>query len=823
MSLTKVSNSMIQNSAAVSEYTTLQAAATAATNGRLVIDANVSISADVVLTNVRIVASGGTISGTGTVRGVITNDQIPYGVFKAPFNLSLSKNRTAAITGQIFVDSCLGDDANSGLLSTAPVRTVSAMRTALNTLIAVGADSNIKVVFRDGRYEVPATVNLDTSQTTARVILTANGGEQPVFTSPLKWYFRNGASAANDGTAVYALYDVQDNFKRQEIANSYDAFGFGMPRNQVQSVTLVGSTASLQCGSAIGAVINSATNKAFGRIRVTQSWTMSLYYRNISISGGNVLNYSIPTGQGNYYYNGFDDGVNNGFAPFHLENLDTLKTDQTWCCTSTAVLLPVNGSNIFAAPTGVDKLFNVTANRYTFENLNIALHTPTVTTMEENYTGSLTANSAAIYVSGNNAIIEGCHFADCDGSGIFLIGNDALVEKCDFLRIGHTAVGGGDEVTPNSGTTIFNNTFEWWGYITAAGRAIGAQTDNCTITYNICKNGTSQAIQTAAVTSVTLDYSIQHNTVFNCGLIEDKYQQLYWISDAGGIYHNGLQVSTNYVLSNNVIFNCDGWAIVHGIYMDNGNSDAEITNNLVFNVKDYCLTNRIVGSATKDNNYQNNILFGNYNVGDLSGGSFTNNVLPMIGANNQSVQGAGIVDTPYNSGKFTYGAVYPNYAEIQDVSALQANGIEWVYPIRNYLKDVVSGILRTENNFTVALKGSTSTGTYSVTRQYGRYKLLGTYCYFDANIVYSSWTGTGNFYVDLAGIPYIAETAVGSLWPVSVWSNSIPFSGQLGAIIEGGDNFVQIVQTDPTTGASTNLAVDAAGSIAVSGFFKIVN
>ncbi len=210
----------------------------------------------------------------------------------------------------------------------------------------------------------------------------------------------------------------------------------------------------------------------------------------------------------------------------------------------------------------------------------------------------------------NNINFINCNFIN--------IGNTALkfnklvknckVEKCLFENIGGTGVfingyntKNEPEITEN--IHIIDNKITYYGqnWISAIG-VLQTNARNCIIKNNEISDGYYTAISVGWVWgydyNVTCNNLIQDNLIYNIGQ--------GWLSDMGGIYTLGTQKGT--VLSGNVIHDVSadsgeggygGW----GIYLDEGSSYIEVTNNLVYS----CGSESFHQHYGKENTVENNI------------------------------------------------------------------------------------------------------------------------------------------------------------------------------------------------------------------------
>jgi hypothetical protein len=86
---------------------------------------------------------------------------------------------------------------------------------------------------------------------------------------------------------------------------------------------------------------------------------------------------------------------------------------------------------------------------------------------------------------------------------------------------------------------------------------------------------------------------------------------------------------------------------------------------------------------------------------------------------------------------------------------------------------------------------------------------------FSIYVIWYNATGTGN--IRVGGLPFSCLSMVSSL---AVNSENVTFTGQLGALIWAGDQFV--TPNEFSTGASrAELAMEADGDLIISGVYKV--
>lgn len=122
-----------------------------------------------------------------------------------------------------------------------------------------------------------------------------------------------------------------------------------------------------------------------------------------------------------------------------------------------------------------------------------------------------------------------------------------------------------------------------------------------------------------------------------------------------------------------------------------------------------------------------------------------------------------------------------------------------------------------EGTWTPVIIGRSSAGTGTYTTQRGMYTKVGDTVFFYAILNWSAHTGTGN--MAISGLPFTTFSTIGHNPTMAVMGDNLTFSGQLAAIIDRNATTITI-RTFASGGAATDLAIDTAGGIYVSGFYK---
>lgn len=118
---------------------------------------------------------------------------------------------------------------------------------------------------------------------------------------------------------------------------------------------------------------------------------------------------------------------------------------------------------------------------------------------------------------------------------------------------------------------------------------------------------------------------------------------------------------------------------------------------------------------------------------------------------------------------------------------------------------------------TVTVAGTSTAGTATYAAQAIRWTRIGNRVFFDITVIWSSFTGTGNMLVK--GLPYPPDATVTACY---VEAENLTFSNQIAAEVQSL-NSGQIAITQVSSGAALGaVAVDAAGSLFISGSYRVV-
>jgi hypothetical protein len=785
-------------------------------NVLLINEGTYNITSELKAENVHILQDKATITGTGSFRGVILNDVIPYEIFKVPFNISLIGDRSDQDTGNLYLDPCLGDDANDGTLGN-PVATLSRLKVVLDALIALGGNTDINVVVRDGRVEVSSQVNLSASQSTAKVTIKSNSGETPVFTGPIQWFFRDGSGTAtnNGSTDVYSLFCVDEELKFVPPTTT----GFGdnkaLNRNQALAITEAANVCTLQVDTSVQGLINSSSNLTRARLNVTQSFTSSIYH-GISLAGVNMT-YTKPASQSQIYYDGFNFGIESGFAPYFIEGLNaaSLKTPENWCNNGTTLSLPDYG-NIFLAPTELDQPIIVSADRYTFDGIVFKFHQPVKATVEDNYTNTPNAANSMLTYTGADCFFQNCSIQYVEGAGLHSSGNNMMIlDNKENFWVGHACFFNGLDTNPESvtGCDMLRNEGRYWGVNNAGCRFLHGASADLEIHDNIAFDGPTSALFVQADNTTSITIQCFRNVFYNLGMPEYEPSERFQVADSGGYYYNGVNVTCDHQCHQNVVFNVTGYAGTRGYYIDNQGIDGDYQKNLGFNVAGRVFDNRNVSGLTDGNNYEENIFYGTVRVEDNTAATFTNNILVGRNGYGESVFSGAVTVVEPNNGINPTGSTNLRFAELRDIETYLNLNIDTprLDPVSRYLQPKLETWEEFSGVFTPTIEGSTVAGSPTYDIQIGEYHLIGEYLHFNLNVTWSAIGGaTGNLRVNLNDLPYKKQLLASNLSPYSYRSDIA------GLTAVYGTSNSKLIDIEP----ATDITTVTNNTVSIQGFFK---
>lgn len=129
-----------------------------------------------------------------------------------------------------------------------------------------------------------------------------------------------------------------------------------------------------------------------------------------------------------------------------------------------------------------------------------------------------------------------------------------------------------------------------------------------------------------------------------------------------------------------------------------------------------------------------------------------------------------------------------------------------------------TSILYDKNTYTPTYLGGTTPGTTTYSVQAGFWVRIGKVVFFTATVVWTAATGTGDARISL---PFTAENNTNEAWSAYVRSINVTFAnGSVQGQITTNTNFVFFL-SPATNAAGTNIAVEAAGNLVVTGFYFV--
>lgn len=127
-------------------------------------------------------------------------------------------------------------------------------------------------------------------------------------------------------------------------------------------------------------------------------------------------------------------------------------------------------------------------------------------------------------------------------------------------------------------------------------------------------------------------------------------------------------------------------------------------------------------------------------------------------------------------------------------------------------------------SFTPLPQGTSTAGVGTCSVQVGRYQRSGTRCFFELTIVQSSTTGTGNLIINLNDIPYTSKNVNAShSSAVSITQSTLVVGAgkEIGAAVLNNSKTLSLYAMDQAGGAVAAIAMDAAFSATLSGWFEV--
>lgn len=615
------------------------------------------------------------ITGTGTVRGVITNTEIPHALFQVPYNIVRQMDRApVAITANYWVDPLIGNDSNNGTSATTPIATLAHLA-ALVASVASTA-SSLTCVLRSGRHEVAVggltLSSIHTLTSGGVVTVCANPGEQPIVCPKTYWFFNSSAKTvsyngvygvANTVTGAPPILDLWDAQTGLPVpCASNQGVNGNLPRNQVSGgqIPLTGSSSPYTISVTLNADDTAAWNamttneKAGVQFRITQDFTSS-WHDNLSLSGS-VLSMNAYTNT-SAYYNGFGSPLG---APYYLKNAKYYLDGTNFAGYTDNVYLPNFGTNFFTVDNTCSAVMNMTTcGFWTFQNIRFRYQSAPTSFLKQAWAPSPQfSNSAGLNVgllvggTAGNIIAQGCFFEYSAYNGFQLCNLNSAAYHCQVNHVGMSGIIYNNLLSAGcAGATVKWNKVRTWGELHLSSAGIYMCGVGITCNRNDVRDGAFQGIHidsqyvttggfVAAVTG-----NCNNNVIMNIGMPGGVPNDLLAAGDCGCLYtFGGGAGAFNFNINGNVVgpsyvmgFGTSGG---RGIMLDGGTNGVSAYGNLVWGQPDAAFLNLQSSSNTYNNSIRNNLFLGSVTMQSTSGNpsDFSNNV---VGNSVNSTAGSG--------------------------------------------------------------------------------------------------------------------------------------------------------------------------------------
>ena len=125
----------------------------------------------------------------------------------------------------------------------------------------------------------------------------------------------------------------------------------------------------------------------------------------------------------------------------------------------------------------------------------------------------------------------------------------------------------------------------------------------------------------------------------------------------------------------------------------------------------------------------------------------------------------------------------------------------------------------TEGTFTPTIVGETTAGAGTYSTQTGRYTRIGNRVFFDVHLVWTAHTGTGP--MRIGTLPYTVNAS--GVAALSAWADllSLTANHYLTALAVASSTQVKLYGNNLGGGAPTDVAMDTAGSLVISGSYEV--
>ena len=634
------------------------------------IDGDYSFSGDIVLDNVYLIGTG-SLSGTGRLYGVISNEKVPYDIIKCWNNVVTRSNRSSGDHSyDVVVDPILGCD-----LSATYVKTLQRSLNVISELVTTDKSRDYTIAIRSGRCElsenliIPENLNgwggaVDENFSTSQMKfqeLTINAdstaryglriapylGEEPIICPPTQWFFPSMATSGykkhavvhnHTGVRFFKLFGA-DGIQRQ-CAGSWNRKTHALHRNQNRNVIINGSspdiTHSIRLPLALQEIVGAANAAELAaiRVRITHWFTSSWHVENMVLDGDTLSFKGYTT------YTPYADGwahikADEYGAPFFIENLKAfISRDDEFSSTDSEVVLPNDDVAFFTTrPLTYAALldFNSTNNVTIEDGISVKYVTGDPVQVASGTWGTKSNPYSAIRLGNYGAAYSPeLYGLECDGIKLGKLGS--LVKSAIAKKIGGNTIThvDGAHYSIVRGCIIEDHAKEQVGAfgICVTGKEIE-------ISGNRITDGGFSAIRCDSAAFLTdqsfgnvMSGAIFNNLALSVGMRAGKLSERYPTGDTGVMTINGRGPATNYVVYSNVFGDCVGAGGSRAMFLDDGVNGTRIHHNVLFGAQDYSLDARQVGGNTRNNQVHNNLLVGDARLYDTGDGSvFSKNIL----------------------------------------------------------------------------------------------------------------------------------------------------------------------------------------------------
>ncbi|MFQ1038288.1 hypothetical protein ACEWB5_16405 [Citrobacter koseri] len=604
---------------------------------------------------------GASVTGTGTVVGVVGNGT-DMGVFDVKANVVKASERdTAVLTADIIVDP---------MLSTAgAVATLSDALAAAAALVSGGRTADINVLLRAGRHEIsPITItdehipgfgNLSVTVDDTTIVISDNtivlgqnsegrlifknyGREKPVITPVMNYVSSSGGQpykthhqrVANvSGEPHLEAYDVYMN--PVKVSDNYNEKTGKLPRNANKRITQVVDntfTLKLQASDAIGMISEELSSVA---LRINHNYSSSWNNITTLTTDGSI----IYTAQGpwntlpeDHYFDGFYYAT--GFsAPYWLRNAIYLLNEDTYCCNISHWYIPSKLKGIYYPEALYGFYITVSTSSVTFSGIDFAFFDIPKTSLEAIWSERF-QNAGAIDISNSSAcVMEDFKATNITGMFMKTSKNSSFINGFELDGIGCSGFMIAN-VSHNSNMVISNFKINNLGKYSVA--AIGIYT----VGYNVTvENG---LIQNIGFAGISADSSWQDSDnignlvsglfsnvrVINVGKRDGTTSDIHLASDFGAININAKQLAIDYHFSRIYVNDISGAMNIRALFLDDGVNGFRITNSFIGAVDgQYALDARQVESGTFNNEFINLVVLGNIRLHSLTNTSLLTGIV----------------------------------------------------------------------------------------------------------------------------------------------------------------------------------------------------